>query len=74
MMKKNEEESNEAQNVRLQSFCHTVTEQILATRDDTQLCLHVMHGNVSLHCSIASCVRWVHHTQKRRTLAVQTPW
>ena len=34
-----------------------LVEQVLATRDDTRLSLHVMHGNVSLHCSIAGCVR-----------------
>ena len=80
--KKNEGESNEAQNVCLQNFCAhgdslkgvELVEQVLATRDDKRLSLHVMHGNVSLHRSIASCVRWVHHTQKRRTLAVRRPW
>ena len=77
-MKKNPLEPH---NVRLQNFCRhgdrlkgvELVEQILATRDDTRLSLHVKHGNVSLHWTVASCVRLAHYTQQRRTLAVRRP-
>ena len=50
MMKKNEEESNEAQKFllhgeRLKGV--ELVEQVLDTRDDTRLSLHVMHGSAS---------------------------
>ena len=56
-MKKNEEESNEAQKRTPAEFLPQggslkvveLAEQVPATRDDTRLSLHVMHGNVSLH-------------------------
>ena len=51
-----------------------LVEQVLATRDDTRLSLHVMHEIVALHWPIAGCVRWAYHTQMRKTLAVRRPW
>ena len=51
MMKKNEEESNEAQKSPHGDSLRGVelVEKVLATRDETRLSLHVKHGNVPLH-------------------------
>ena len=50
-----------------------LVEQVLTTRDDTRLPLHVMHGTLSLHWPVASWIWAAYLTQKWRRLAVLRP-